>query len=100
VLTLTGGYEHLITMNGFANFIFFTMVVLSVVVLRRKHPEWERPYRVLGYPVTVIVFVLVSTAFVINTLVGAPRSSLMGLGLLLLGVPFYWRSSRREASRV
>jgi APA family basic amino acid/polyamine antiporter len=94
VLTLTGGYEHLITMSGFANFIFFTMVVLSVVVLRRKHPEWQRPYRVLGYPITVILFVIVSTAFIFNTLFGAPRSSLMGLGLLLLGVPFYLRARR------
>jgi basic amino acid/polyamine antiporter, APA family len=92
LLTLTGGYEHLITMSGFANWIFFTMVVLSVVVLRRTRPTWDRPYRVLGYPFTVMVFVLVSSAFVVNTLVGAPRSSLMGLGLLLLGVPFYLRS--------
>jgi APA family basic amino acid/polyamine antiporter len=92
VLTLTGGYEHLITMSGFANWIFFTMVVLSVVVLRRTRPTWDRPYRVPGYPFTVMVFVLVSSAFVVNTLVGAPRSSLMGLGLLLLGVPFYLRS--------
>jgi APA family basic amino acid/polyamine antiporter len=97
VLTLTGGYEHLITMSGFANFIFFTMVVLSVIVLRRMHPDWERPYRAAGYPFTVIVFVLVSTAFVINTLVGSPRSSLMGLGLLLLGVPFYLTSKRRNS---
>ena len=91
LLTLTGGYEHLITMSGFANWIFFTMIVLSVIVLRRKHPDWERPYRVTGYPFTVIVFVLVSSAFVVNTLVGSARSSLMGLGLLLLGVPFYLR---------
>jgi APA family basic amino acid/polyamine antiporter len=95
LLTLTGGYEHLITMSGFANFIFFTMIVLSVMVLRHKHPEWKRPYRVHGYPVTVVVFVLVSSAFVVNTLVESPRSSLMGLGLLLLGVPFYLRSQRR-----
>ncbi|HEX7087984.1 MAG TPA: amino acid permease [Vicinamibacterales bacterium] len=94
VLTLTGGYEHLITLSGFANWIFFTMIVLSVIVLRRRHPEWARPYRVTGYPVTVLVFVLVSSVFVLNTLVESPRSSLMGLGLLLLGVPFYLRSRR------
>jgi APA family basic amino acid/polyamine antiporter len=99
LLTLTGGYEHLITMSGFANWIFFTMIVMSVVVLRRTHPEWDRPYRVTGYPVTVIVFVIVSSAFVINTLVGSPRSSLMGLGLLLLGVPFYWRSRTHDSRR-
>lgn len=94
LLTLTGGYEHLITMSQFANWIFFTMVVLSVVVLRRKHPEWPRPYRVTGYPFTVLIFVLVSSAFVVNTLVESARSSFMGLGLLLLGIPVYVWSRR------
>jgi APA family basic amino acid/polyamine antiporter len=93
-LTLTGGYEHLITMSQFVNWIFFTMVVLSVVVLRRKHPEWSRPYRVLGYPFTVAVFVVVSMAFVVNTLVESARSALMGLTLLLIGVPVYLWSRR------
>jgi len=94
-LTLTGGFEHLITMGQFANWIFFTMVVLSVVVLRRLHPEWARPYRVPGYPSTVIVFVLVSSVFVLNTLLEAPRSALFGIGLVLLGVAVYLRSGRR-----
>ena len=96
VLTLTGGYEHLITMSQFANWIFFTMVVLSVIVLRRKHPEWPRPYRATGYPVTVLVFVVVSSAFVVNTLMESPRSSLMGLGLLALGVPAYVWGRRKK----
>ena len=91
VLTLTGGYEHLITMSQFANWIFFTMVVASVIVLRRAHPEWPRPYRVAGYPFTVVAFAVVSAAFVVNTLLASAHSSLMGLGLLLLGVPFYRR---------
>ena len=89
LMTLTGGYEHLITMAGFANWIFLTMIALSVVVLRRKHPEWNRPYRVVGYPFTVLVFVIVSTVFVVNTLIESTLSSLMGLGLLLVGIPFY-----------
>jgi basic amino acid/polyamine antiporter, APA family len=96
VLTLTGGYEHLITMSQFANWIFFTMVVLSVVVLRRTHPEWHRPYRVLGYPYTVVAFVIVSVAFVANTLVESARSSFMGLVLLLMGVPVYVWTRRLE----
>jgi APA family basic amino acid/polyamine antiporter len=95
VLTLTGGFEHLITMSQFANWIFFTMVVASVIVLRRRQPARPRPYRVAGYPFTVIVFVLVSSFFVVNTLVESPRSSLLGLGLLALGIPFYVASRLR-----
>jgi amino acid transporter len=91
VLTLTGGFEHLITMSQFANWIFFTLVVFSVIVLRQRRPELERPYRVAGYPWTVVLFVIVSSVFVVNTLIEAPSSALMGLGLLLLGVPVYFR---------
>ena len=98
LLTLTGGFEHLITMGQFSNWIFFTMVVLAVVVLRRTHPEWARPYRAAGYPFTALAFVVVSTAFVINTLIESPGSSLMGLGLVLLGVPVYVRSTRGAPS--
>jgi len=94
VLTLTGGYEHLITMSQFANWIFFTMVVLSVIVLRRTHPEWPRPYRATGYPYTVVVFVVVSIAFVVNTLIASARSSLLGLILLVIGIPVYRLSKR------
>lgn len=97
VLSLTGGFSHLITMSQFANWIFFTMVISSVMVLRRTHPEWPRPYRVPGYPYTVIVFALVSSAFVLNTLSESLLSSLLGLGLLLLGVPFYRRPSPNAA---
>ena len=97
LLTLTGGYEHLITMAMFAAWILFAMAVASVIVLRRKHPEWKRPYRVTGYPWTALVFVLVASVFVINTLVESPRSSLLGLGVVLIGVPFYWWWRRRGA---
>ena len=51
--------DTLITMAMFAAWILFAMAVGSVIVLRRKHPEWERPYRVAGYPWTALVFVVV-----------------------------------------
>jgi APA family basic amino acid/polyamine antiporter len=100
VLTLTGGYEHLITMAMFANWILFTMVAYSVVVLRKLHPEWARPYRVPFYPVPVVVFVLVASVFVLNTLIESPRSSIFGLVIQAAGVVFYlvWRTSSARAA--
>jgi APA family basic amino acid/polyamine antiporter len=96
VLSLTGGFEHLITLSQFPNWIFFTMVVWSVIVLRRAHPEWPRPYRVAAYPLTVVIFVIVSSVFVINTLIESPTSALLGLLLLLAGVPFYFAKGARR----
>lgn len=98
VLTLTGGYEHLITMSMFANWILFTMVAFSVVVLRRKHPDWPRPYRVPLYPFPVIIFVIVSSVFVINTLVESTRSSLYGLVIVAAGMLFYFFRRNRRGS--
>jgi APA family basic amino acid/polyamine antiporter len=99
VLTLTGGYEHLITMAMFANWILFTMVAYSVVVLRRRHPEWERPYRVPLYPFPVLIFVLVAAVFVANTLIESTRSSIFGLVIQGVGVIFYlvWRATSARA---
>jgi len=83
-------------MAMFAGWTLFAMAVASVLVLRRKHPEWDRPYRVPGYPWTALVFVVVASVFVVNTLVESPRSSLLGLIVVLAGVPLYavWRSRR------
>ena len=99
VLTLTGGYEHLITMAMFANWILFTMVAYSVVVLRRRHPEWPRPYRVPFYPLPVAIFVLVAAVFVANTLIESTRSSIYGLVIQGVGVVFYlvWRATAASA---
>ncbi len=71
----------------------------SVVILRRRHPEWERPYRVPLYPLPVAIFVLVAAVFVLNTLVESTRSSLYGLVIQALGVVFYfaWRASAARA---
>jgi hypothetical protein len=44
----------------------------------------------------VLLFVVVSAAFVVNTVIESPRSSFMGLGLLLAGVPVYLRSRRQR----
>jgi APA family basic amino acid/polyamine antiporter len=99
LLTLTGGYEHLITMAMFAGWILFAMAVASVIVLRSRHPDWHRPYRLPGYPWTALVFVFVSAAFVINTLVESPGSSLLGLAFVLAGIPVYWRAHRGAPSK-
>jgi APA family basic amino acid/polyamine antiporter len=67
-------------------------------VLRRKRPEWPRPYRAWGYPWTPAIFIITALAFVFNTLVERPIESLWGLGIVVLGVPAYawWRRGLRR----
>jgi APA family basic amino acid/polyamine antiporter len=72
---------------------------LAVFVLRRRHPDLPRPYRVWGYPVVPALFVLASAILVANTLRERPVESLWGLVILALGLPAYayWRRQSRAA---
>jgi APA family basic amino acid/polyamine antiporter len=89
VLALSGTFDQLTDCLLFASWIFYGLCASSVFVLRRKAPNAERPYKTLGYPVMPLVFVLVATWLVINTLVNKRVESVTGLVLIALGLPLY-----------
>ncbi len=94
LLALSGTYEQLFTYVIFASNLLHVIGAFGVFRLRRRRPDLPRPYRVWGYPVVPIVFIVASGAVVLNTLVERPKESLAGLGLLALGVPFFILSKR------
>ncbi len=98
-LTFSGTYEQLYTYVIFAVFVFHAATGISVIVLRRRHPDAARPFRVPAYPWIPLVFVGVCLVFVANTLLEKPVESLLGLGILALGLPAYggWRRRRAAA---
>jgi APA family basic amino acid/polyamine antiporter len=102
VLALSGTFDQLTDCLLFASWIFYGLCASSVFVLRRKAPNAERPYKTLGYPLMPLVFVLVATWLVINTLVNKPVESVTGLVLIVLGLPlyFYFRMRQVKEARV
>jgi APA family basic amino acid/polyamine antiporter len=92
----SGSYERILGYFGFTDYLAYALVVLGVILLRRREPALERPYRVFAYPLTPILFLLLATGYLATTLVGRPTESLIGVGLTLTGLPFYlwWRRSR------
>ncbi|MGA2328233.1 MAG: amino acid permease [Bryobacteraceae bacterium] len=95
LLVLSGRFEELYTYVIFASWILYGMTAAAVLVLRRKRPELARPYRTLGYPWVPVLFVLGALGVVLFTLRRSPRESLLGLGLILAGLPFYFHWKRR-----
>jgi APA family basic amino acid/polyamine antiporter len=93
VLAATGTFEQLLTYVVFVGWIFYALGAASVIVLRYKRPDLPRPFRVPGYPVTPILFVLAAIAIVGNTIVTNPLQAAIGLGVVFLGAPAYliWR---------
>ncbi len=93
LLALSGRYDQLFTYVIFASWLFYGLTVAGVIVLRKKHPEWPRPYRAWGYPVVPALFSLAAFAIVAGTLASRPRESLFGIIIVLLGLPayFWWK---------
>ena len=98
-LAATGSYLTLVSYVLFIAWIIHAFTVLGLIVLRRKHPEWERPYRVWGYPWAPLLFVAFAVWFVVITLVGKPESSLAGIAILVAGVPTYYWWRKKEVPR-
>jgi basic amino acid/polyamine antiporter, APA family len=100
LLVLSGRYEQLFTYVIFASWILYGMTTAAVIVLRKKRPDLYRPYRTIGYPVVPVLFVGVAFVLILSTLKDSPRESLMGIALILLGLPFYfyWKRNHAEAN--
>ena len=94
ILVVSGSFDALTDYTIFAILAFSTMLGGSLFLHRVRRPNVERPYRTLGYPVVPAVFLLVTVWLVVNTLTTAPGQAFAGLGLIALGVPFYWYWSR------
>lgn len=93
VLAVSGSFEELYTYVIFAMWIFSAAAIAGVIILRRRLPDLDRPYRVWGYPVLPIAFILAALAIVANTMMTKPLESALGLAIILAGVPLYyaWR---------
>jgi APA family basic amino acid/polyamine antiporter len=94
VLVVTGTYRDLFTRVIYTEWIFFALLALGVVLLRRRAgytPRWRMP----GVPLIPIVFALVSFAIVINHIRVDPWNSAIGLAMVLVGLPIYWIWARR-----
>jgi APA family basic amino acid/polyamine antiporter len=93
VLAASGTFQQLLTYVVFVSWSFYALAAASIFIYRKRQPDAPRPYRVPGYPWTPLVFILVTAAFVANTVFAKPREAGIGLGIVLLGAPAYliWR---------
>ncbi len=89
LLTLSGSYSQLYTYAVLVSLVFHALAGAGVLTLRRSRPQAERPYRVWGYPVVPIAFLGAMAVLLVNTVVERPVESLLGLGLVALGLPAY-----------
>ena len=98
VLVATGSYRALFTRVVYTEWIFFGMLAAGLVLLRRR-ASYAPPYRVWGYPLLPAIFVVSTTAIVLNQIIAQPTESMTGLAFVLLGLPVYYIWARNPPTK-
>jgi APA family basic amino acid/polyamine antiporter len=96
VYVMSGSFNYLTDMLMFVLWIFFTLGVIGVFILRKRDLSNRENYRVPLYPVTPIIGIAGSVYILINTMVTDPMRSLIGLAVTLLGLPVYMLVKKRR----
>lgn len=86
-------YTQLLEYIVSADLVFYGLMVGAVIIMRRKSPNLERPYRTLGYPVVPLIYISLALLLVIDLALLKPQTSGIGYLLVLTGIPVYfiWR---------
>jgi len=100
LLILSGSFDMLTDMLVFVSWLFYGLGAVGVIVLRKKLPNAERPYKTWGYPYVPIIFIAMASLFLILTLYNDIKNyrdgtspfinSVFGLVLASMGIPFYF----------
>ena len=84
-----GLFDKIITFVTFLDIAFMGLAGAAIFIFRKKRAAQERPIRAWGYPAVPIIFIIISAAFALNTLLERPDQALPGLGLLVVGAGVY-----------
>jgi APA family basic amino acid/polyamine antiporter len=99
LLLVLGRFQQLFELAVFAEWLFYMLTATTVFVYRRRDPKAVRPYRVWGYPLLPAVFIVSAAVVLYSSFVGNLQGSLIGSGLILLGLPLYEWVKRRYGTQ-
>ena len=96
VIFLTGTFEQILNYVIAMDFIFFGLSASCLFVLRKRMAPAQS--RVPGHPVTTALFCAACAFIVLNTIYRFPANTLIGIGILLSGVPVFYLWKRKRVA--
>jgi len=90
------GFEMMVEYTAPVFWFFFLLVGISLFILRRKDPQTFRPFRVPFYPFTPLLFCAVCVYMLQSSLAYTGKGALIGLCVLLTGIPLLLLKSTRR----
>lgn len=95
-LMFAGGFDTLTDMLVFVIWLFYTLVFVAVIKLRKTEPDLKRPYRVPGYPFVPLVAILGGVFIIGMTLATEFKLAMIGVIATLAGLPLYYFMKKRQ----
>ena len=89
VILLSGRYEQILNYVTSMDWIFFGLTASCLFILRSR-TKIVAPIRMPGHPVTTALFCLVCWAVAANAIYTAPKDTLIGMAILVSGIPLYY----------
>ncbi len=90
-------YSNLLDYVVFSVLIFYVLTIAGIFILRRRHPDADRPYRAFGYPVVPALYIVTAGVIMVVLLLYKTQTTWPGLVIILTGIPVYlaWRRAAR-----
>jgi basic amino acid/polyamine antiporter, APA family len=95
VIAFSGRYEQILNYVVSVDVVFFALTAACIFVFRQRMRDAKTDtFRVPGHPFTTLFFIVACCTIVFSTVRRYPHNSLIGLGIMLTGLPvyFFWRS--------
>ena len=98
VLVVTGTFDAVLVYTQFSLLLCSFLTVLGLIVLRIREPALKRPYKVWLYPITPILFLIITLHMMVFVIRDKPTESLLGLITAIAGLIIFFFS--REPGRL
>ena len=99
ILCISGTYSNLLDYVVSAWLVFYTVTIFGIFILRKKLPNAERPYKVIGYPLIPVIYILFTLTVLICIFIMKPHYTWSSLIILLMGVPIYFFWNRNNLKK-
>ena len=93
----TSSFEQVLMYAGVTLIITTTLTVISLFVLRYNEPNLVRPYKVLGYPIIPLLFLIANIWILYFSFRESTQESMVGVSIILVSVLFFLISKRKKS---
>lgn len=96
LIVVGGAFRELFSLAIFAEWLFYIVAASTIFVFRKREPDSPRPYRTTGYPLVPALFIGAAAVLLCYTFASNLRNSIVGVAVILLGIPVYARFARKR----